>query len=146
VPEGVDCGPSACRHGLRGLRQPPFLFVWSPDGMQTTRPALVSHAGTVMAHTELALRIWFRAMHLMSSTKQGISAVKLGRRLGTSYPSAWVSPQAPAPCHVRLLCRCIHQDALTRIELDLGPKEAALAGRIAGCSSVFREAMMAGQC
>jgi transposase-like protein len=46
-------------------------------------------ASTVMAHTKLALRIWFRAMHLMSSTKQGISAVELGRRLGISYPSAW---------------------------------------------------------
>lgn len=46
-------------------------------------------AGTVMAHTKLALRVWFRAMHLMGSTKQGISAVELGRRLGISYPSAW---------------------------------------------------------
>lgn len=46
-------------------------------------------AGTVMAHTKLALRVWFRAMHLMSSTKQGISAVELGRRLVISYASAW---------------------------------------------------------
>lgn len=46
-------------------------------------------AGTVMAHTKLALRVWFRAMQLMSSTKQGISAVELGRRLGLSYASAW---------------------------------------------------------
>ena len=46
-------------------------------------------AGTVMAHTKLPLRTWFRAMQLMSSAKQGISAVELGRRLGISYPSAW---------------------------------------------------------
>ena len=46
-------------------------------------------AGTVMAHTKLALVTWFRAMHAMSSTKQGISAVELGRRLGVSYPTAW---------------------------------------------------------
>jgi transposase-like protein len=45
-------------------------------------------AGTVMAHTKLPLRSWFRAMQLMSSTKQGISAVELGRRPGR-YPSAW---------------------------------------------------------
>jgi ISXO2-like transposase domain len=45
--------------------------------------------GTVMADTKLPLRTWFRAMHLMTSTKQGISAVELGRRLGVSYPTAW---------------------------------------------------------
>jgi hypothetical protein len=42
-----------------------------------------------MAHTKLPLSTWFRAMHAMSSTKQGISAVELGRRLGVSYPTAW---------------------------------------------------------
>jgi transposase-like protein len=42
-----------------------------------------------MAHTKLPLTNWFRAMHLMSSTKQGISAIELGRRLGLSYPTAW---------------------------------------------------------
>lgn len=46
-------------------------------------------AGTVMAHTKLALVAWFRAMHMMTSTKQGVSAVELGRRLGVSYPTAW---------------------------------------------------------
>jgi transposase-like protein len=46
-------------------------------------------AGTVMADTKLPLATWFRAMHLMSSTKPCISAVELGRRLGVSYPSAW---------------------------------------------------------
>lgn len=46
-------------------------------------------AGTVMAHTKLALVVWFRAMHMMTSTKQAVSAVELGRRLGVSYPTAW---------------------------------------------------------
>jgi hypothetical protein len=46
-------------------------------------------SGTVMADTKLPLTSWFRAMHLMSSTKQCISAVELGRRLGVSYPTAW---------------------------------------------------------
>ncbi len=46
-------------------------------------------AGTVMANTKLALTVWFRAMHLMTSTKQGISAVELARRLGVSYPTGW---------------------------------------------------------
>jgi transposase-like protein len=46
-------------------------------------------AGTVMADTKLPLTTWFRAMHLMSSTKQAISAIELGRRLGLGYESAW---------------------------------------------------------
>jgi transposase-like protein len=46
-------------------------------------------SGTVMADTKLPLTRWFRAMHLMTSTKQGISALELGRRLGVSYATAW---------------------------------------------------------
>ncbi len=46
-------------------------------------------SGTVMASTKLPLVTWFRAMHAMTSTKQSISAVELGRRLGVSYPTAW---------------------------------------------------------
>lgn len=46
-------------------------------------------AGTVMSGTKLPLTTWFRAMHIMTSTKQGVSAIELGRRLGVSYPTAW---------------------------------------------------------
>jgi hypothetical protein len=46
-------------------------------------------AGTVMADTKLPLRTWFRAMHLMTSTKQCISAVELTRRLGVTYGTGW---------------------------------------------------------
>jgi hypothetical protein len=46
-------------------------------------------AGTVMASTKLPLVTWFRAMHAMTSTKQGVSAVELSRRLGVSYPTGW---------------------------------------------------------
>ena len=46
-------------------------------------------SNTVMASTKLPLTIWFRAMHAMTSTKQSISAMELGRRLGVSYGTAW---------------------------------------------------------
>ena len=46
-------------------------------------------SGTVKADTKLPLTTRFRAMHLMTSTKQCVSAVELGRRLGVSYPTAW---------------------------------------------------------
>src|SRR5277367_6681387 len=46
-------------------------------------------AGTIFAATKLPLRIWFRAMYHMTQTKQGISRIELGRRLGVSQPTAW---------------------------------------------------------
>lgn len=46
-------------------------------------------AGTVMSGTKLPLTTRFRAMHIMTSTKQGVSAIELGRRLGVGYPTAW---------------------------------------------------------
>ena len=49
-------------------------------------------AGTVMADTKLPLTTWFRAMHLMTSTKQCISAVELTRRLGVTYETGWYLP------------------------------------------------------
>ena len=42
----------------------------------------------MMADTKLPLTCWFPTMHLMTSAKQGISAIELGRRLGVSYPTA----------------------------------------------------------
>lgn len=46
-------------------------------------------AGTVMRGTALPLTTWFLAMHLMSSTKQGISSIELARRLGVRQTTAW---------------------------------------------------------
>src|SRR3954466_16330546 len=45
-------------------------------------------SGTGMAHPQLPLSRCFRARPLMSSPRQCIAAVELGRRLGVSYPSA----------------------------------------------------------
>ena len=46
-------------------------------------------AGTIFASTKLPLRIWFRALYHMTQTKQGISSIELGRRLGVTQPTAW---------------------------------------------------------
>jgi hypothetical protein len=53
------------------------------------RRGLVDHFRHGDGGHQLRLTVWFRAMHLMSRTKQGISAVELGRRLGVSDPTAW---------------------------------------------------------
>src|SRR5437762_6034614 len=46
-------------------------------------------AGTVFHGTRRPLRLWFLAMFLFVSSKQGISALELSRQLGLSYPCAW---------------------------------------------------------
>lgn len=46
-------------------------------------------AGTVFNSTKVPLTTWFRAMYLITQTKQGISSVELGRRLGVTQTTAW---------------------------------------------------------
>ena len=46
-------------------------------------------AGTIFASTHLGLRIWFRAIYHLTQTKQGISSIELGRRLGVTQTTAW---------------------------------------------------------
>lgn len=46
-------------------------------------------AGTIFNSTKVPLTTWFRAMYLITQTKQGISSIELGRRLGTTQTTAW---------------------------------------------------------
>jgi transposase-like protein len=46
-------------------------------------------AGTLFDSTKVPLTTWFRAMYLITQTKQGISSIELGRRLGTTQTTAW---------------------------------------------------------
>ena len=46
-------------------------------------------AGTIFASTHLPLRLWFRAMYHLTQSKQGISSLELGRRLGVTQSTAW---------------------------------------------------------
>jgi transposase-like protein len=46
-------------------------------------------SGTIFADTKLPLRIWFLAIHLITQSKTGLSALALKRQLGVSYNTAW---------------------------------------------------------
>ena len=46
-------------------------------------------AGTIFASTKLPLRLWFRALYHVTQSKQGISGIELGRRLGVTQTTAW---------------------------------------------------------
>ena len=45
--------------------------------------------GTIFEESKLPLHIWLQAMHLMSSSKKGVSAHQLHRTLEITYKTAW---------------------------------------------------------
>lgn len=46
-------------------------------------------AGTVFEHSSTPLSLWFHAMYLMTSTRNGVAAKELQRQLGVTYKCAW---------------------------------------------------------
>ena len=46
-------------------------------------------AGTIFQATKVPLTTWFRAMYHLTQSKQGISSIELGRRLGVMQTTAW---------------------------------------------------------
>src|SRR6476646_484031 len=81
-PDGFICpkcrGRACCVVGSRRL------FQGNACRKQTSQIA-----GTIFHSTKLPLTVWFRAMYLITQTKQGISSIELGRRLGTTQTTAW---------------------------------------------------------
>jgi len=57
--------------------------------MQCLPPADLAHGRHDLDSTKVALTTWFRAMYLITQTKQGISSIELGRRLGVTQTTAW---------------------------------------------------------
>ncbi len=47
-------------------------------------------SGTIFDATKLPLTTWFLAMHLLTQSKNTVSALELKRHLGVSYPTAWM--------------------------------------------------------
>jgi transposase-like protein len=46
-------------------------------------------AGTIFHKSSTSLQLWFFAIHLMTSTRCGVSAKQLERELGVTYKTAW---------------------------------------------------------
>ena len=84
-PDGFEC-PDCRGHGHclvnRGARR---LFQCNACRKQTS-----VKAGTIFASSKLPLRIWFKAIFLLTQSKKGISSIELGRRLGVTQTTAWV--------------------------------------------------------
>lgn len=72
-------------------------------------------AGTIFASTKLPLRLWFRALYHLTQSKQGISSIELGRRLGVTQTTAW---KIKHKLQQVMLERDAAQHLSGRIELD----------------------------
>ena len=81
-PEGFRC--PKCGGGAHCVVGPRQLLQCNACRRQTS-----PMAGTIFNSTKLPLTIWFRAMYLITQTKQGISSIELGRRRGTTQTTAW---------------------------------------------------------
>lgn len=81
-PEGFRCPKCGCQsHCLVRSRQ---LYQCNACRHQAS---LIS--GTIFEQTKLPLTQWFLAIHLITQSKTGISALALMRQLGVSYNTAW---------------------------------------------------------
>jgi ribosomal protein L37AE/L43A len=81
-PSGFEC--PACGGKAHSLVQTRGLFQCTACRRQTSPTA-----GTIFASTKLPLRTWFRALYHLTQTKQGLSSLELGRRLGVRQSTAW---------------------------------------------------------
>jgi transposase-like protein len=81
-PDGFVCpGCAGRKHSLVKSR---LLFQCSTCRKQTS---LI--AGTSFASTKRPLTIWFRAIYHLTQSKQGMSSIELGHRLGVTQTTAW---------------------------------------------------------
>jgi hypothetical protein len=110
-PQGFQCpGCGSQRHSMVTTRE---LFQCSDCRLQTS-----PIAGTVFASTKLPLRTWFRALYHMTQltqSKQGISSIELGRRLGVTQTTAWQIKHKLAQV---MLERDASKQLTGRIEID----------------------------
>src|SRR5260221_3525393 len=87
-PKGVCC-PRCQNEKVWELESRPFHWVCkncAPEGYRFS--VLV---GTIFENTNKPLREWFRVMHLMLTSKKGMSALQIMRYMGFgSYKTAWL--------------------------------------------------------
>ena len=81
-PDGgkCGCGKVDCFYPVTGRRC--YACSWCGRQISPT-------AGTIFHKSETSLKLWFFAIFLMSSSKNGVAAMELKRQLGVTYKTAW---------------------------------------------------------
>jgi transposase-like protein len=79
------CGSAAVPHGTME-----FNWLCNECSPSATNYRFSVIAGTIFENTNKPLRDWFRVIHLMLTSKKGISALQIHRMMGFgSYKTAW---------------------------------------------------------
>ncbi|AYE87244.1 IS1595 family transposase [Sulfitobacter sp. W002] len=89
------CGVVDSAYPLTGVRTKPSAK--NPEGKERhglwkcreCRKQFTVRKGTIFEESHLPLHLWLQAIHLMVSSKKGISSHQLHRVLGITYKSAW---------------------------------------------------------
>ena len=89
------CGVVDRAYRLEGVRTKPSKK--NPEGKERhglwkcreCRGQFTVRKGTIFEESHLPLHLWLQAIHLMCSSKKGISSHQLHRVLGITYKSAW---------------------------------------------------------
>ena len=89
------CGVIDRAYRLEGVRTKPSKK--NPEGKERhglwkcreCRKQFTVRKGTIFEESHLPLHLWLQAIHLMVSSKKGISSHQLHRVLGITYKSAW---------------------------------------------------------
>lgn len=89
------CGSMANHYSLKGVRTKPTKK--NPNGVERhglykckdCRKQFTVRMGSIFEETHLPLHKWLQAIHLMASSKKGISAHQLHRVLECTYKTAW---------------------------------------------------------
>ncbi len=83
-PQGFVCRECGNKTYCR-LKSRPRVLQCNRCRYQTTLTG-----NTLFASTKLPLTKWFLALHLLTQSKTGISAMELKRQLGVNYDTAWM--------------------------------------------------------
>lgn len=89
------CGADKRVYELKGVRSKPSKK--NPEGIErfglkkcgACRKQFTVRVGTVFESSHIPLHLWLQAVHLMCSSKKGISSHQLHRVLEIKYQSAW---------------------------------------------------------
>ena len=89
------CGNSGKVYALAGVRSKASKK--NPEGLERhglkkcaeCRKQFTVRIGTIFEESHIPLHLWLQAIHLMVSSKKGISSHQMHRVLGITYKSAW---------------------------------------------------------
>lgn len=122
-PEGFRC--PACGAASHGTFTRAGRRYWQCSACRHQCSAI---SGTIFEATKLPLTRWFLAMHLLTQSKNNVSALELKRHLGVCYKSAWLMKHK-----LMEVMRLREEERVLdgRVELD----DAYLGGELSGGKS-----------